>query len=300
MLVSKYSYWFLSVIIFFSCQKNLTQTDASTNIISQSTEATIQKSIVIDASSVSNYISSLSLTDSSVTRKIQDKMIHFYEANAFNTKWMNADSPDALYYAFIDRLKNASHYGLHAEAYSIAHIEQLVSNLYKNKSAASNDIINADLKITKIFFLFAIHLREGRINEPGHRGKTWITNQRQADYTDAMLLAAAKNSVAFDDVIKKLQPANAQYAKLQILLVHYRSLEKFEIALNVSARESIKPESKHVAMPSIRKKLLLMNTRISADERNDMDSLYYNEALVLSVKTFQQRHGLKQDGIIGG
>jgi L,D-transpeptidase YcbB len=302
-MVTKYSYWFLSVIIFFSCQKNLTQNDASTKIISQKVETPEEKSIVINAEFLSGYSSSLSLSDSSASRKIRSKVSRFYQGNAFKTKWMETNSPGLMYYALIDHLKNAPHYGLNAEAYNIDQMEQLVSSVYKNKLASSNDIANADIQLTETFFLFATHLSEGRMIERGDRGKIWMAQHRDADKVEVALLASAKNSSGLKDVIKKLQPAHEQYTKLQTLLVHYRALETSNVVLNVSARESIKPESKHAAIPAIRKKLSLMNIQTNAEESSIeslTDSMFYDNALVLAVKAFQQRHGLAQDGIIGG
>jgi L,D-transpeptidase YcbB len=303
-MVTKYSYWFLSVIIFFSCQKNLTQNDVSTNIISQKVETPVEKSVVINAEFLSGYISSLSLSDSSASRKIQNKVNRFYQANAFKTKWMETNSPGLMYYALIDHLKNASHYGLNAEAYNIDQIEQLVNSVYKNNLTSSNDIANADIQITETFFLFATHLSEGRLIERGDRGKIWMTQHRHVDKNEVMLLVSAKTASALKDVIKKIQPAHEQYSKLQTLLIQYRALEKSEVVLNVSARESIKPESKHAAIPAIRKKMLLMNIQTNAADESSSeslkDSMYYDTALVLAVKAFQQRHGLEQDGVIGG
>jgi L,D-transpeptidase YcbB len=304
-MVTKYSYWFLSVFIFFSCQKNLTQTDNSTGIVSQEVQSQVEKFIVIDTAeySVSNRLSSLS--DSSNYKKIQGKMSRFYRANSFKTKWMDANSPNPLYYALFDHLKNASHYGLNPETYGIDYMEHSVNALYKNKSVASKDVIDLDVRITETFFLFAIHLKEGRITDPGCRGKIWIAHNRPEDHSDVALLISAKNSIDLNDVIKRLQPSHAQYAKLQKLLVQYRSLEKSDLGqLPVSVQTHIKAGNRHVAIPAIRKKLLLMDIKITTDEsKSDMgltDSLYYGKDLVSAVKIFQLRHGLEQDGIIGG
>jgi murein L,D-transpeptidase YcbB/YkuD len=304
-MATKYSYWFLSVFIFFSCQKKLTQTNHSIAVVvSKNTETPEQKFIVIDTLeySISDHTSSLSLSESAVYTKIQGKISRFYRTNSFKTKWMYADRPTPSYYTLIGHLKNAAYYGLNPDTYRIDHIEQRVNTLYKNKSARAKDIIDADIQVTEIFFLFAIHLREGSITDPGYRDKIWITYSRPADHSDVTLLVVAKSPPELDGVIKRLQPENDQYVKLQKVLISYRALEKSGIGqLPVSVRASIKAGNKHAAIPAIRKKLWLMDIPISADGRNDlMDSLYYDTSLVSAVKIFQHRHGLEQDGIIGG
>jgi murein L,D-transpeptidase YcbB/YkuD len=299
-MVTRYSYWFLSVFVFFSCQTNLIQSDNATNIAVPMIETkTAEKYVAIDTStySIDNRISSLALSDSAVQRRIRTKVNRFYAANAFKTKWMEANGPTPLYFAFVDHVKNAAHYGLNPETYGIDNIEQSVSTLFKNNSPATGSIIDADIRISETFFLLAIHLKEGRITDPGYRGKIWMTYNRPADDSDVTLLVSAKNALELDDVIKKLQPAHDQYAKLQKMLIQYRALEKSEVGqLPVSNREIIKPESKHAAIPAIRKKLWLMNIEISANENHD--SLHYDSGLVSAVTIFQQRHGLEPDGII--
>lgn len=306
-IITKYSYWFLSVFIFFSCQKHLTQTDNSINTISKPVETPAEKFVAIDTTeySIANYTPSLLVSDSQIHIKIQDKIGRLYQANSFQTKWLKADGPGALYNSLIDHLKNAERYGLNAGTYRADEIEQQINALYKNNSADVRSIIEADIRITETFFLFATHLKEGRITEPGHRGKIWIIQNHSVDYTDVTLLASAKNSSDINETIKELQPSNEQYRKLQKVLASYRSLEKSEIdALPVSSRTSIKPGNSHAAIPLIRRKLWLMDIEMPTDEGDSIailnDSLYYDKGLASAVKTFQQRHGLEQNGIIAG
>ncbi|MBT1695972.1 L,D-transpeptidase family protein [Fulvivirgaceae bacterium PWU4] len=301
-IITKYSYWLLSVFIFFSCQKNLTRTNESASITSH-TEAPKEQFVIIDSAAISGHISSLSLSDVSLQQRIHDKVNQFYQANAFKTKWLGENGPTPLYYASLDLLKNATHCGLSPEMYRVDRIEQQVNILYKERPAAAKNIAALDIQITETFFLFAIHLREGRITDTGSRGKIWIMPYRQADNADVSMLALANTAPQLDDVVKKLQPAHEQYAKLQKQLIAYRSLEKSDIGtLPVSTRQRIKPAERHVAIPAIRKKLWLMDLQIKTDTGHvaSADSLSYDSALVAAVKTFQQRHGLEEDGIIGG
>lgn len=302
-IITKYSYWFLSVFIFFSCQKNLTRSNESVSTTSQHTQAPAEQVIVMDSASISGHLSSLSLSDAALQQRIQDKVRQFYLANAFKTKWLGENGPTPLYYASLDLLKNATHCGLSPEMYRVDRIEQQVNALYKNKPAAAKRIADLDIQITETFFLFAIHLREGRITDTGARGKIWIMPYHQADHADVSMLTLAKTAPELDDVIKRIQPTHEQYTKLQKQLIAYRSLEKSDIGqLPVSARQRIKPSDRNVAIPAVRKKLWLMDLLVSADTGlvASADSLSYDTALVAAVKTFQQRHGLEDDGIIGG
>lgn len=292
------------MLIFFSCQKNITRTSEPISVTSQH-EAPADKWIVMDSAAISGHISSLSLSDFSLQQRIHDKVSHFYQANAFKTKWLGENGPTPLYYASLDLLKNATHCGLSPEMYRVDRIEQRVSLLYKDRPAAAKDIIDMDIQITETFFLFAIHLREGRIADPGYRGKIWITPCRAEDHADVTLLARVNTTGELDDAVRTLQPPHEQYMKLQKQLVLYRSLEKSDIGqLPISIRHHIKPLTRHTAIPAIRKKLWLMDLVVNIEAGDSVttsgDSLSYDAALVSAVRTFQQRHGLEQDGIIGG
>jgi L,D-transpeptidase YcbB len=303
LILTKYSYWFLALLIFTSCQKNLTQADHSP-VASNIVDTVTQNFLPVDTSvyAIANHMSSLS--NAEVNRKIEEKIIQFYSANSFKTKWVQTNSPSPLYYALIDHLKNAGNHGLNPETYEINRLEQYVDRTYSGKPAALSDLIDADIRITEAFCLFTLHLREGRISNPGSGSKIWMTYNRHPDHSDIKMLATAKNSADLDHIVVSVQPKHEQYSMLQKALVAYRSFEKSETQeLLISGRETIKPEDKHVAVPAIRRKLWLMDIQVNSGEAVDStssgDSLYYDKGLQAAVKIFQRRHGLEPDGIIG-
>jgi murein L,D-transpeptidase YcbB/YkuD len=309
-LTIRYSYWFLSVLIFFSCQKNLTQTEPASNeavLTTQSTTVSEEKPISIDTlhHSLTNRISMVSQKDTVVAEKMEHKLKSFYIANALNTKWLGETAPHALYFALMAQFNTAANYGLNTNDYNTGNLEERVYLLYRSKQPAKSEIIELDMNISEMFFLFATHLRDGRITETGHTGNIWIRENKNDTNTDLSLLVQTKNSNQLAEVIGKLQPAHPQYARLQNALAVYLSLESsFAKFPAMNGSEKIKPGDKHAAIPMIRKKISLTNISTSTT-RNDssaltMDSLLYDQDLAIAVKAFQERHGLEPDGVIGG
>jgi L,D-transpeptidase YcbB len=291
LLIARYSYWFMCVLIIVSCQKNLTgNTEVST--VAEVIEPR-QKFLVIDQSQFSD--DATVSNDTSINRRIVEKRNRFYAANAFNTKWLETSGPSPLLTAFIGHLNNAASCGLNPADYGVEEIEARVRDIYQSSSTPS-DIIAADINITEIFFLFAIHVREGRITDAGHHGKIWLKHNAKTDNAEVAMLISAKNSSDFDEIVMTLEPAQEQYAHLQKQLIHYRSMEKYDAQL-VFTHEKIQPSTLHTAIPAIRRKLRLMNMGSDAAV---VDSLLYDEALVSAIKTFQHRHGLPADGVIAG
>ena len=298
LIVARYGGWFLTVLIFFSCQKNLTQNSETAAVTATTQSAPVEKFVTIGTTESFVCVHRTSLSDS-LTKRIHQKMTRFYAMNDLKTKWLQENGVAPVYQAFIDHLKNAASYGLNAGDYHVEELEHRVKLMYQDRPTPS-DIVKADIEITETFFLFGIHLREGRISDPGYRGHIWKIQNRSTDNADVAMLASVTSSTDLDDVIVTLEPASQQYIKLQQQLMMYRSLAAKEIEFSLGDTEKIKIGEVHAAIPAIRKKLRLMNVYSGAIAGESSDSLLFDEQLLSAVKLFQERHGLAQDGVIGG
>lgn len=308
------------VILFFSCQKKLTQFQASKELTKPKAEvksdtliqglSSTGESISIDTlkSSLHNGTSLLSIKDSYYNQKIQQKILNFYEANSRKTKWLNNNAPNDLCYALLDHFKNATRYGLRPEDYDINRIEERLTSIYKSQSSpiASTEIVDLDIHITEMFFLFTTHLIEGKIRTAGYGNAIWIRQQKTGSDLDVTLLSDVRTSEQLATAFTMLQPQNEQYVKLQKALEEYRTLEKSAAIRTVPAipaKEKIKPEARHAVIPFVRSRLTLTDKKVYApmvDTTTCMeDSLYYDNALACGIKLFQAKNGLEPDGIIG-
>jgi murein L,D-transpeptidase YcbB/YkuD len=307
--ITRYYFWFFSVLIFFSCQRNLTPTTTLNKTIPIETTVTsslvAEKSIAIDTLELSNRVPRLSPKQSSLSAKIQYKVKSFYIANGLKTKWLNENGPNEFCYALIDQLKNASAYGLSSQDYATAAMAEKLNKLTRTNPVVAKEANDLDIHLTEMFFLFTKHLRDGRITAPGDVKNIWLRESKNENHSDITLLAEIKNAGQLKEVLQQLQPAQPQYAKLQKALEYYRSLEKSDAPATPTIRSSerIKPFERHPAIVLVRKKLSATDLReytVTKDSITGLaDSLYYEASLVAAVKTFQERHGLEADGIIG-
>jgi murein L,D-transpeptidase YcbB/YkuD len=305
-VIIKYSYFFFSVVIFVSCQKNLTQTEPSPNEITQSSQPAVvaeEKFISIDTIhySIANN-SLLTQQDSALNNRLMTKVMRFYTANHLHTKWLEETKPNPLYFALLDQLKGASTQGLRTSDYDADKIEERVYLLYRSKYPETKEIIDLDVHLTEMFFLFATHLGHGRIMNIGNSKNIWVRETKRDTHADVTLLLNAKNADQLKETLIKLQPAHPQYAKLQHALTVYVSLESYATKIPaITSVEKIKPGDRHAAIPFIKRKLSLMDMSYEATkDTTTNDSLVYDQKLMVAVKSFQERHGLEADGIIGG
>ena len=107
--------------------------------------------------------------------------------------------------------------------------------------------------------------------------------------------------------MKELEPAHPQYKKLQGALQQYRGYKYAGGWLAIRDGAAIEPGERDARIPALRARLaaegyaasapLLYTPLITeADENIDL----YDPKLEAAVKLFQTRHGLEDDGIIGG
>lgn len=303
--VLKCAYWFLTILLFISCQRTLTP-EMSGNVATQSNSSpaitvTVEQFLPIDTTqhSLINRLPWLP-KEHPLAEITGNKVAHFYVANALKTKWLEATGPNPIYYELINTLNQAPEHGLNTDDYPAEEINDALKQIYRSHAVNKPALIDLDIRLTEVFFMFTTHLQNGRITHPGYGRNIWIRETTQNNLTDVALLVQAKNALLLRNAIDSLQPKHEQYPKLKGALSHYRSLEKISMPL-IQVTDKMKPEERHASIPLVRKKLYLMNG--SSNEAGDsvtlVDSLYYDQALATAVKEFQEGNGLTADGIIG-
>jgi L,D-transpeptidase YcbB len=307
--------WFTCIVLFTSCSKNLSRTssrksEGSEEKIDSSaihySPVSSSKSITIDSLIYSFYSNgSMAIQGAYYKQRVNDKVNLFYRADSMQTKWLLDQAPGCLYYAVTDVLRNAFLYGLTPDDYDIAGIEARLHSVYKNTDSSLASVVELDIHITEMYFLFTTHLMEGKVRNVGSRKSIWTRYNKQYSVKDVEVLMQTDKPDQLMNAVSELQPRTEQYIKLQKALEHYQLLERsaLEPLPTIVASGSIKPGDNSVATPLIRKKLSFTDLKSYPVEYDSVsgskDSLQYDEALVDAVKSFQLRHGLEPDGIIG-
>lgn len=306
--------WGLCIGVFISCSKNLSKINkegfAKSEVDSAALEplpVIVAKSIAIDTLhySFDNRRSSFSNIPY-FNQRVWEKVNKFYKGNAYQTQWLFDNAPGSLYYAVVDILKNATQYGLMAEDYDVVNIEEHLNSAYKSKATSMTEVIDLDIHISEMYFLFTTHLMEGKVRNVANGKNIWKRQGKEYPLIDVVMLVATDKPDQLYDGVNKLQPANEQYAKLQKALDHYRLLERSspQTFPTIVINGALKPGARNPAIPLIRKKLSLTELKVYPMAYDSMsgsqDSTRYDQSLVDGVKFFQMRHGLEPDGIIGG
>jgi murein L,D-transpeptidase YcbB/YkuD len=299
------SYWVVLlflVFIFFGCNKGLNPVSSAKENEGHQPIASVARNnryITIDTvlQSIGMHVAALPIADANFAAKVRKETTRFYAANHNQTKWLGNIAATNLFYAFTNNVRSAENYGLRPADYGITQLEEEIKEVYSDPKADSSIIIKLDIHITQMFFLFSSHLTEGRIQKTGRGPNIWIRESpRQIDLVNVLLRIEKPEQLR--EEIKRLQPANDQYAKLQSALDQYRYLDQLnpDVLGSISISGKIQPGDNHAAIPLIRERLSFTDLKMDSTRK---DSLRYDETLVSAVKGFQQRHGLEPDGIIG-
>lgn len=151
-----------------------------------------------------------------------------------------------------------------------------------------------DLLLTDAFFRLAQDLRTGHLN-PREIDPLWHYSVETFD--PAQSLSESLEGQKFFQLLEQLSPAVAAYARLQIALAHYQQIEQLGGWPQITAGYSLKPGMQGPQVERLRKRL--GSEEGPPDSALPVDPSIYDESLLAAVKHFQERHGLKQDGLVG-
>ncbi len=305
--------WCIGIVVISSCSRKVAELSPSANYNSEQTSpesAALMlpprkraEYITIDKLTFGNSRLAPTIPHLYFKQRVQEKVQRFYEGNSFQTRWLRNLEQDSICYTVVDVLSNASHYGLIPAEYDVKSITERLNLVYTGNPVSLVEVIELDIRISEMFFLFTTHLLEGKVRNVGYGNNIWRRPVGEHPMIDVSMLLEAKTSDQLLDAINKLQPESEQYTRLQVALDYYRRLEEVLPYERIATTGSIKPEERNSVIVLIRKKLsrtgITLYPMTIDSLSGSVDSLRYDRNLVDAVKFFQLRHGLEPDGIIG-
>lgn len=165
-------------------------------------------------------------------------------------------------------------------------LQHFVSSNKKNKPADAL-VLKAELLLTGQFFRYAAKVYKGSDIDAAELG--WFIPRKKIDL-HALLDSAIlhKNEEAY-------APQNEQYKKLQQYVERYSALAKQYSPDPIPIlQKSLRSGDSSVILVQIKKHLQLVG-----DLEENVESPFFDTALVIATKKYQQRMGLTIDGVIG-
>lgn len=195
--------------------------------------------------------------------------------------------------ALIMAVEEAYGDGLTPHYYHLGLIRSLVDKVKKEASPDPARLTDLDILLTDAFLTLGCHLSAGCVN-PVTIEAEWFAKRGSVDVS-SVLEQALRNKQIRESLIR-LRPMQGSYERLRQVLARYRELSlKGEWPL-VSGGSLLKEGSLSGRVLELRKRLSVSGD-LMADAAKEGD--FFDEKLRQSLITFQKRHGLIPDGVLG-
>ncbi len=225
-----------------------------------------------------------------------------YEKRNFDPAWIDDGAPRSQMDALIHAIHAAADEGLDPELYSASMLDarhQEASKGFLTKKGFKPEEATAmDVWLTWLYMKYASDLADG-ISDLAHADPRW---QIKPEAFDALAyLEGALRDNRVEQSLQDLVPNNPEYAGLKKALASYRQMAAKGGWPQVpgSAALKLKPGRPSAIVPPLAARLAATDDYSGTVPAADQPAVYGPE-LQEPVKRFQRRHGLQDDGIVGG
>jgi len=251
------------------------------------TQANSYSSLFMDSLAVENYIVERKAPDS-----IARRMRSFYNARNFQYAWFDNDGLTEQargFWSLHDYHTTYAHDStLHDKALQ-KKMDDLITEEGLSVSASDKSALATELQLTQHFIQYMMSAYpDGYVKRKEMERFVPFKKQDALYLADSLIKKKHKDDKYFEDV-------NASYGKLKEQLAHYHAIATKGGWQPVTITgKSIKKGASSPAIVQIKQTLHLLGDLPVLDT-----TPVYNDTLELAVKSFQERHGYKPDGVIG-
>ncbi len=236
--------------------------------------------------------------------KIRDQLCHaslvlpqFYRKSEFCPVWGNDKGISTATSELLETLGDAELEGLRSSDYHLYRIEALVKEIRtasaEGKAVDTETLADLDFLLTDAFLVYAYHLLNGRV-DPQTVSPNWHIVQPVGDLTEMLRLALKYCDVR--KTLKGLAPTEPGYVNLRNGLKRYREIRSCGGWMPIPSGPKLENGVTDPRVPALCFRLAL------AGDLKD-DDIYrgdrFDDTLEAAVRSFQGRHGLDQDGVVG-
>jgi murein L,D-transpeptidase YcbB/YkuD len=198
----------------------------------------------------------------------------------------------------IELLVTADTHGLAPDDYAAGTLDRTARSMDQKADVDADARFEATLTAALRRYLTDLHF--GRV-EAQQLPPGYVPPRRQPFDAAAVLQAAVQNK-ALSEAARRAAPAIPQYEQLRVALSQYRALvdhpawsSRLPALPRVDGKPKLEPGMAYEGVPLLRSRLIALGD-LAADAPSFR---VYDDALVEAVRSFQRRHGLSVDGIVG-
>ncbi|CAG1769684.1 partial L,D-transpeptidase YcbB, partial [uncultured bacterium] len=224
-----------------------------------------------------------------------DDLNALYKAGNYQPIWLNADVSKAEKNVgeVIKLLEEAASHGLNPKDYDVQLLKEKQATLKSPIDLKSKDAALYDTALSLSLIRYLHDLHYGRINPRTLHYDIHQRPEKTLDLAELIQTHLAQNSL--DKLPALVEPKLPQYHKLQQALVARQGGEKvLPFKLDITA--TIKPKAPLAQSAELQQ--YLVSTGDLAADKVDNTATTYTDNMAEAIKKYQQRHGLKANGLL--
>lgn len=239
------------------------------------------------------------------TIQVNGELIHativlplFYERRGYDPVWLDSKGQLLpIVNDLVNSIASADYEGLNSDNYHLGQIRYFIDEIANSSRIINPDYltraVSLELLLTDGFLILGSHYLAGRVN-PQTFDPEWFANQREADM--AQVLQNAIDSSSVSKSLNSLLPQQEGYRILKEKLQQFVQLNESNKLIPVPGTVKLQINDKNDRVILLCNILKLYGD-LKSDTRDSLDS--FDSDLESAVKTFQTRHGLEADGVVG-
>ncbi len=186
--------------------------------------------------------------------------------------------------------------GLDPSDYHLEQIEYAYNELLAGRLTGATEWATQDLILTDSLIRLGYHQLFGKVN-PYTLDPNWNFRREMNDVDPATAIQDAIDSPSLAEHLKTLFPRGWVYEEFKTGLARYREISASGGWPIIPDGPTLRPGATDDRLPILARRLAITGDLENRDSFDDLT--VYDEFLLEGVKSFQARHGIDVDGIIG-
>ncbi len=226
-------------------------------------------------------------------------LVPFYKQHNFKLIWFNKEGLEPQGEVLLKTLADAGREGLNPADYHLPQFEPVIRNIEfsseEEELASIKQIALLDLILTRSFIKYAVDLHHGRFQPEAYSAEA-AHNIRLTPEFIAIRLKHAIEEGDLRSFFSELVPQNTAYRTLKQHLEYYETIRQLGGWQEIPTGRSLKLGNRSPRVPLLSRHLLITGD-LPLSQYSTQET--FAAPLEKAVIEYQERHGIKADGIVG-